>query len=860
MRFISFLVAIFLTLPVSGFAQLFEDFEEGSKTAYAPGVVDFSTGPWLLDDALIGSAAGDRFHGTRSVRIRDGFLEMQFDYPDGAGTLSFWGANSGFSGDTVGAVQIYYSSNGGENWQPAADQIQLTEENELHYYELELNIEGPVRFRFEKSLGNRINIDDIRIEPYVELFDQPTLSAKKGRESIHTTDIIEFDPVNAGEESTIKIRITNHGIPNLEITSVELENGQNFSVVSQPPSLLASRESFDLTIQFTSDIGGTFEDTLTILTNDPDQPEFKLHLRVLSVDEHEIISIQDARMVPFETRVTISGRITVANEFDGPAFLQDESAGMAVFYEPFHQNVQHGDSVIVTGPVTEFNPFGGTPGTFLRQIAATDQDDDISFEIIDAESVYPEAEIITISEMNDGDYESRLVSIEGVTFQADGVFQGNQNYGIADRTASGELRIDNSVNELIGAEIPAEPVEVTGVVDRFNGTYQLKPRDNGDLQVEPYEIAGEDVPKNHTFDVVTWNIEWFGAEDNGPDDLNLQMNNVIKVIETINADLYALQEIANTTKFFELTKNLPDYRGFLSSYPQRQQTAYLFKSAVIDSISSGQLLENQNRYDWASGRFPLFFEFDATIRDQTRRITSYNIHAKAFDDQESYNRRKNAAISLKEYFDEQKRDENIIFLGDFNDQLNFSTYNEEESPYHVFLDDERYFAVTKPLEDRGFASFLVGQFRSMIDHIIIKNDLIDYHIDGAQRVENPHYIASYVSTTTDHAPVWTRFNFSNGDAISDEEIPETFVVKPNYPNPFNSTTTLRFSLPEPAEVSLSVHDILGQTVAILADNESFSAGSHQIIFDASGLSSGMYLYQIELDSGHSKTKKMMFVK
>ncbi len=79
MRSVFSVLLLIFFIPASGLAQLFEDFEEGSKNAYAAGVVEFSTGEWLLDDALVGSADGDRFNGERSVRIRDGFIQMLFD-------------------------------------------------------------------------------------------------------------------------------------------------------------------------------------------------------------------------------------------------------------------------------------------------------------------------------------------------------------------------------------------------------------------------------------------------------------------------------------------------------------------------------------------------------------------------------------------------------------------------------------------------------------------------------------------------------------------------------------------------------------------------------------------------------------
>ncbi|NOS86260.1 MAG: T9SS type A sorting domain-containing protein [Ignavibacteria bacterium] len=95
-------------------------------------------------------------------------------------------------------------------------------------------------------------------------------------------------------------------------------------------------------------------------------------------------------------------------------------------------------------------------------------------------------------------------------------------------------------------------------------------------------------------------------------------------------------------------------------------------------------------------------------------------------------------------------------------------------------------------------------------------------------------------------------NISIGDPKSGD------VHLENYPNPFNPTTTIKYSVPVESKVKITVYDLLGKEISVLV-NENHKAGKYDINFDASSLSSGTYFYKIEAGS-FSDIKKMILLK
>ena len=90
------------------------------------------------------------------------------------------------------------------------------------------------------------------------------------------------------------------------------------------------------------------------------------------------------------------------------------------------------------------------------------------------------------------------------------------------------------------------------------------------------------------------------------------------------------------------------------------------------------------------------------------------------------------------------------------------------------------------------------------------------------------------------------------------EFPKEFILEQNYPNPFNPSTSIRYAISSSQFVSLKVYDVLGKEISTLV-NEEKEVGVYSVNFDATGLSSGMYLYRLQAGN-FVETKKMILLR
>ena len=102
------------------------------------------------------------------------------------------------------------------------------------------------------------------------------------------------------------------------------------------------------------------------------------------------------------------------------------------------------------------------------------------------------------------------------------------------------------------------------------------------------------------------------------------------------------------------------------------------------------------------------------------------------------------------------------------------------------------------------------------------------------------------------------YKFLISDVKNDPEIPISFSLSQNFPNPFNPITTIRYQLPVAGNITLRLYDVLGNEIATLVDEEK-SGGTYEIIFYAGNLPSGVYFYQLQTE-GYVETKKMILLR
>ena len=380
----------------------------------------------------------------------------------------------------------------------------------------------------------------------------------------------------------------------------------------------------------------------------------------------------------------------------------------------------------------------------------------------------------------------------------------------------------------------------------------------GALVVLPVSLAAQSIPAkgtSTTFDVATWNIEWFGAA-NGPADDELQFQNVLYVMRATEIDLWAVQEIADDLDFFRLVDSLgAPYNGFLATESGQQRIGFIFNEDLVSPRSIGHVLTGVPEDPFA-GRPPLELVADVAVADSTRTLTFITLHMKCCGSTEDHERRLSASIRLKNHIDFTSRsDDPVVILGDFNDELDDSITGGRDTPYRNFLDDPNAFRFTTfDLDAANLATFCSSSLcgsGSTLDHILITNELY-FDVEGGTTdriIELVDAIPGYVQSTSDHLPVFARIRHGIRTGLDDTRMDGSERLRV-FPNPSNGQTYVELA---GAAVStgavVRVYDTLGRSVmqSMRTIGASDLQGRSRFALDTTDLSPGVYVLLVSND-------------
>ncbi len=572
---------------------------------------------------------------------------------------------------------------------------------------------------------------------------------------------------------------------------------------------------------------------------------------IVNPPSNEIQGISKVKTLVEQTSVKIAGRVTSAGEINNLVYIQDATGGIPI--GGVSTAIAVGDSVQVFGKLSNISKQLYLQSSEFTKIGTTNK-------ILTAKT-------ITTSQLAAN--EGNLISVKDVSF-ADKkfVFLPNTNYTIAEGTANATVRVWEGT-DIDGRTKPQATFTISGVVGRFNDGYQIYPRSQADIPgTGKPQGAVSSISVDKTFDVAAWNINWYGNTANGPSDEVLQQANVLQVLDSLKSDLYFLEEVSNPTAFKNLVAKMKGYEGVCSSAisaggvaDDAQRVCFIYKIDVVKSVSTRPLLTgatNLPNYPsdparfWASGRLPFLMVADVTVDGVKQRLHIVGIHARAntggttgteADRELQYRQRKYDVEVLKDSLDAQFPKENIIIAGDFNDDVDETVSvisSTKESSYKKYVDDaERWQALTKALSDDGYRSYVSQE--NVIDHIMISNELKTSYLSSSVGVALPFtFLKNYTSTTSDHLPVFARFQFIAPPTATEPALGFNARV---FPNP--TADVIDLDLDETlSKQLLDVSLSNSQGFMIFKGNGTWDSVRQQLNSDLSKRSAGVYLLKI----------------
>ena len=357
-----------------------------------------------------------------------------------------------------------------------------------------------------------------------------------------------------------------------------------------------------------------------------------------------------------------------------------------------------------------------------------------------------------------------------------------------------------------------------------------------------------------TLEIMTWNIEHF------PKNGQTTVNYVIDIIEALDVDILAIQEVDDIDSFNQLVDGLSSYNGYIES-EWFAGLAYIFKTDIIQINNIYEIYTSSEYWNYFP-RSPMVMD----LHFMDERFIIINNHFKCCgdgileinntDDQET--RRYFANDLLKEYIDTNFFDENVIVLGDLNDNL---LDDAENNVFQMILDDDDNYLFTDfEIANGSNSDWSFPTWPSHLDHILITDELFlefENINSDIQTIKIDEYLtggwSEYDENISDHRPVALKLLVDSNLSVTDFDSPKPFFL--NYPNPFSSETTFSFnSTTAPNEIE--IFDLNGQKIVSL----NICEGKSSVSLNTEEFSNGIYIAQLLSNNNIIATKKLVKMK
>lgn len=353
---------------------------------------------------------------------------------------------------------------------------------------------------------------------------------------------------------------------------------------------------------------------------------------------------------------------------------------------------------------------------------------------------------------------------------------------------------------------------------------------------------------DQTLEIVTWNLEWFPKEG------QLTVNNVKQILDALDVDIVAFQEIDELDYFDDLVDGLEGYESQYVEDEYYSGLAYIYKTSTIDPISVFEVYPDEWR---EFPRAPLVFQFNY----QNQLYIVINNHLKCCGDGvinfadawDEEKRRVDANILLEELVSDYFPTDKVFIVGDMNDLI---TETSSANVFQVFLSKpEEYLFADMEIAQGTSEDWSFPSWPSHLDHILICSELFPefYQEETVTQVLKPDEFMNggwdeYDDEITDHRPVGIKL-ISQAVGVYDEDALYNFQI---YPNPADKMSKITFSETEEA-ISLSILNPNGR----LIQNFALKSKTHSFQLRTNEFTNGLYFLEVTYKSGRVSRSKLV---